>query len=259
MAQESNRNAACAALCTTGSLCKPLKDAELRAVVTESHRMTMARGDVMAADIVAHFPILCIAAGILAVRHTQANGNATIAAFFSAGDIIDLRGAPPDMLTSLTALASTRLCHIGAPLFDKILTANPDAQKIAWRSLRQQAHRVMTQRAEMSKKTSVERLAWFIAEFFFHPAGEPARKISGAGARTVRMPFRQCDLAEFLGQQPETISRGFRQLGAAGILHHEGRSLIRITDPEQLDRLAYGEDSHLPRQAPTPPRILCSG
>jgi len=236
MTRRSKGAIVCAMRCRADNFCAALGSKDFHEFRVRSKRSVMRRGDVVPPDVIAQFPILCISGGILAVRHVQANGNVTIAALCSTGDIIDLRGAPPDMPFSFAALGAVRLCHIEAELFDQIVTTNPRARKIAWRSLQQQAFRAMTQHAEMAKKSSLQRLAWFVAEFFSgisDDAAEPRTNV-------FRMPLRHCDLAAFLGQQPETVSRGFHELSAQGILHLDGPSVIQIIDPEKLDQLAYG-------------------
>ena len=59
----------------------------------------------------------------------------------------------------------------------------------------------------------------------------------------IRMDIliRRCDLAEYLGMQPETVSRCFRELEDNRIIRIAGRSKIFIQNAPVLRRIANGQ------------------
>ncbi len=221
-----------------GFFCSALCSEELAKLAGHSRTKTLKRGQFVNPKDSGLWPIIGIADGIIGVRRIQADGRGTIAAFFLSGDIVDLRGAPKAMYTGLCALSDTDVCHLSPGVFDEILGANPDARKIAWGSLQLQTFRLVEHSAELAKRQAVEKIAWFISEF------RALHRIDGGNANSVsfRMPFRQIDLADYLGMQPETVSRALRILRARGIIRPGPRSVIEILDPEALDQIALSGD-----------------
>jgi hypothetical protein len=56
----------------------------------------------------------------------------------------------------------------------------------------------------------------------------------------VGIPIRRCDVAEYLGLQPETVSRGFRELRTRKIVKFRSSSIIEITRLPDLKRIVNG-------------------
>jgi len=219
-----------------GFFCSVLPRDALVALSCKSQPRRFRAGDSISGEMLSARPILGIAKGIVGVKRVQRNGNGSIAAFFVAGDIVDLRGAPERMLTEIVALSKTELCQLSSAQFDKILSTCARAREIAWKSLQSQTFRVIEHAAEMSKKRAPERLAWFICEFRGMHQIDP-----GAGADPFfRIPFRQIDLADYLGLQPETVSRGFRSLELHGAIRVLRGKLIEILDQDILAAIASG-------------------
>jgi len=118
--------------------------------------------------------------------------------------------------------------------YDEIIAANPDAQRIAWENLREQINRALDHSADLGKKQALEKLASFIFECQYRQAGNKAP------GKTVKIPIRRCDMAEYLGLQPETVSRGFRELQDRKIINFRNSSDIEITRLPSLKRIANG-------------------
>ena len=56
----------------------------------------------------------------------------------------------------------------------------------------------------------------------------------------VNIPFQRGDLAEYLGMQPETLSRCFQQLKDQKIIEYDKVSSIQIKNPTVLREIAEG-------------------
>jgi len=238
-----------------GRFCSVLPLAHLTDLASSSSGRVLQAKQTIAPSLVDEEPVLLITDGIVGVRRIDAEGRGTIAAFFVSGDVVDLRGAPSSMRSNLCALSETRLCAIPRERFEDIIAACTSAREIAWQSLQSQSYRVIEHSAGLSKKRAVEKLAWFICEFRqLHENGD--RSHSGP---VFRIPFKSIDLAEYLGIQPETISRSFRNLEKTGAVSILRSNLIHILDPDRLVAIASGlgggEQQRLNKCAPKVLRV----
>jgi len=231
--------AGCALYCRDGFFCSVLSDEALAALAKESTLRNLRTGETVMESALNRWPVIGIADGIIGAKRVQSDGRGSIAAFFVPGDIVDLRGAPERLRSELTALTTTEICHLSPEVFDRILASCPEARDIAWNSLKSQNFRGMEYAAELPMKRAPERLAWFICEF---------RHLHGEGPEQgplFRLPFRQVDIADYLGIQPETISRSLRSLEELGAIHVRKAKLIEIIDQELLKSIASRSHGHV--------------
>ncbi len=150
--------------------------------------------------------------GAIGIQHILDDGRRTISAFFTVGDILDLRRSPGRRQVSIRALTKARICKLDPVAFDEIQLQNPSARSLVTFNLREQAHRSVDHAADLAKKQAIEKIASFIFE---------CRNRNAAAANDgidVVLPMQQCDLAEYVGLQPETVSRCFRELDDTNIV-----------------------------------------
>lgn len=216
------------------NFCAQLDGEELCELNKHSQTLTLKRGETLGGSILKAWPILAVSDGVVGIKHLLDDGRSTIAAFFMEGDIIDLRRRSNRMRGSLTALTRATICRLSPEVFEKIVAANPDAQLIAWENLREQINRAMDHSADLGKKQALEKLASFIFECHYRQAGNKPLN------RSVKIPIRRCDLAEYLGLQPETVSRGFRELQERKIIDFHSSTDIEIKRLPSLKRIANG-------------------
>ena len=100
-----------------------------------------------------------------------------------------------------------------------------------WENLRDQAFRAIDHSADIAKKQAVEKLASFIFEC----------RNRQDKTEVVEIPVRRVDLAEYLGMQPETVSRCFKDLEKRGILELPSLSALKILNVPMLRRIANGD------------------
>jgi CRP-like cAMP-binding protein len=236
----------------SSNLCAHLNGGELCELNKHSRMLTLKRGEALSESMLKAWPVLAISGGVLGIKHLLDDGRRTIAAFFMEGDIIDLRRRSDRMRGSLVALTRVAVCRLSPEVFEEIIASNPTAQRIAWENLREQTTRAMDHSADLGKKQALEKLASFIFECQFRQTGDKLPN------RTVKIPIRRCDLAEYLGLQPETVSRGFRELQDRKIINFLNLSDIQITRLPSLKRIANGgqADGAMVRQNGTRMRIL---
>lgn len=224
----------CSLFFRSSNLCAHLTGGELCELNRHSKTMTLKRGQALDESMLRAWPVLAVSGGVLGIKHLLDDGRRSIAAFFMEGDIIDLRRSAGRMRGSLVALTKVEVCRLAPEVFERVVAANPDAQRIAWDNLREQAHRAVDHAVDIGKKHTLEKLASFIFECHHRQASR------NSPSRIVGIPMRRCDLAEYLGLQPETVSRGFRELQERDIVDIRNSSHIEIKSVPRLKRLANG-------------------
>jgi len=195
----------------------------------------MKRGDALSDEALLQWPIVAVSSGVLSLQHLMADGRKSIAALYMKGDVIDLRGISNRNRCNLISLGNSRICRLSPEVFENIVSTNMDAQNSAWKSLREQTFRAIDHSVDMSKKQALEKLASFIIECNY-------REFSTTKSTTIaKIPVRRVDLAEYIGVQPETVSRCFKDLQKRGIIEFENLSVVTIHDVATLREIASGD------------------
>lgn len=224
----------CSIYSEAGGFCSLLTDAQLEALDGQSRRATLRRGESISNQDLLVWPIIAIGAGVLSLQHLMEDGRRTIAALFMQGDIIDMRGLASRQRGYLIALGKTDICRLSPVGFETAIDNNLGAQKVAWNLLRSQNYRSMDHASDLAKKQALEKLASFLFECRHRQADRGADD-------WVHIPVRRIDLADYLGMQPETVSRGFKEMQARNIITFEDVSNLRILDFPTLRRIANGD------------------
>lgn len=180
------------------------------------------------------WPIIAIQSGVLSLQHILEDGRKTIAALFMQGDFIDMRGVANRHHGHLIALGKASVCRMSPTAFEAAIDYNQGAQKVAWNSLRNQTYRAMDHAADLAKKKALEKLASFLFEC-------RNRQADRNSPNKVHIPVRRIDLADYLGMQPETVSRCFKEMRTRGIISFENNSNLMILDIPTLRRIANGD------------------
>ncbi|MEK6205773.1 MAG: Crp/Fnr family transcriptional regulator, partial [Amylibacter sp.] len=224
----------CSLFFESENFCAQLTPDELIDLNRESRTATMKRGDALSDEALSQWPIVAVDSGVLSLQHIMQDGRKTIAALFFRGDIIDLRSISNRKRGNLIALGKTGICRLFPPVFDEIVRINPDAQRIVWDNLREQTFRAIEHSVDLAKKQALEKLASFIFECRHH---ESSNAIDNS---VVSIPIRRLDLAEYIGMQPETVSRCFRELENKDIIELEKLTTVIIKNVPALRRIANG-------------------
>jgi CRP/FNR family nitrogen fixation transcriptional regulator len=228
----------CALYADSKLFCARLSGDELCELSNRSRTLSMKRGDSLEGEALAHWPIIAIDSGVLSMQHLLQDGRKTIAALFMRGDIIDLRNISNRNRGALIALGKVDVCRLSPKVFEQVMARNPDAQKVIWENLRDQAFRAMDHSGDIAKKQALEKLASFIFECRNRQAGFEEGDL-------VEIPVRRIDLAEYLGMQPETVSRSFKDLEKRGIIEAPRLNALKLVNVPLLRRIANGDKDTL--------------
>ena len=235
----------CSLFFDASNFCASLTSEELIEMNARSCMVTVKRDETIHEDVIDLHPIMAISSGVLSLQHLLHDGRKTIAAVLMRGDILDLRDTTKHHLGGLIALSTVTLCRLSPQVFDTALANNPSARKLAWENITNQTYRAINHASDLAKKQALEKLASFIFECRNRDSHKP-------GKDHVQIPIRRRDLAEYLGMQPETVSRCFKDLEERGIIQVSDLSVVRIANVPALRRIANGDrkarnTGHLPK------------
>ena len=225
----------CTLHCDADNFCARLTTDELIQLNEKSHFSSMKRGDALADDALMKWPIVAVSSGVLSLQHLMADGRKSIAALYMQGDIIDLRGISNRNRCNLISLGNSKICRLSPEVFEQVTSDNVDAQNSIWANLREQTFRSIDHSVDMSKKQALEKLASFIIEC----NSRTLRKAKDTAI--AKIPIRRVDLADYIGVQPETVSRCFKDLQNRGIINFETLSVVTINDVPALHEIASGD------------------
>lgn len=226
----------CSMFFDDGNFCAQLTQQELLALNAESSLVTIRRDEAIPEQTQKLHPIIAISSGVLSLQHLLHDGRKTIAALLMRGDILDLRNSSQNQLGALIALNTVTFCRLSQTVFDASIANNSSARTLAWKNVTSQTFRAINHAADLAKKQALEKLASFIFECRNRDARMP-------GKDHVQIPIRRRDLAEYLGMQPETVSRCFKDLAERGIIQVSDLSIVRIVNVPALRRIANGDRS----------------
>ena len=241
--QASKNCQSCTLFADSKLFCAQLNGDELADLSQKSRTLAMKRGESLEQEALAHWPIIAIDSGVMSMQHLLQDGRKTIAALFMRGDIIDLRNISNRNRGALISLGKVKVCRLSPKVFEDVMARNPDAQKVIWKNLRDQAFRAMDHSGDIAKKQALEKLASFIFEC-------RNRQVGFKDGDLVEIPVRRIDLAEYLGMQPETVSRCFKDFEKRGIIEVPKLNALKLLNVPMLRRIANGDKDFLTSKSP---------
>lgn len=244
----------CAMFYEDGNFCAHLSPVELENLSNESRTATLKRGDTFEGEALEKWPIVAISSGVLSLQHLLEDGRKSIAAFFMQGDVIDLRRSGQRNRGALIALSKAEVCRLSVKAFERIAASNQSAQHVIWDNLREQSYLSNDHAADLANKQALEKLASFLFECR-HRGNDKLPK------DVISIPIRRCDMAEYMGMQPETISRSFRQLEEMDVISMQDLKTVLLQNEPALRRIANGarDVSHITATEHPKMKILSFG
>lgn len=216
------------------NFCAKLSLNDLVELKAASKTTSLKHGRELRGEVPRRWPVIAITKGVLSLQHILHDGRLTIAALFMRGEILDVRNSADRKRGKLIALGEVELCGLSADVFEYVIVSNPAARTVAWGNIRSQAFRAMDHASDLAKKHAMEKLASFI----FECRNRQSLRIQ---KDKVEMPLRRSDLAAYLGMQPETVSRIFKNLEKNEIVKVTDLSIIQILNAPALRRIANGD------------------
>jgi len=223
----------CALRIDDALICAQMSPGELIELSSHSFPTNVDRKQQVNARLLDRNPIIAIVEGVIGLQYVLKDGRRSIASLFWRGDIIDLRRPDGRDGGVLVALTPARVCSLNVETYDKLTRENPDVRAVVIDNMREQIHHASDHSVDLGKKSAPERLAAYIFECRRHQLG-------GKECRTVDLALQRSDIADYMGLQPETVSRGFKELERRKLIELKGRSKLIIHDEAALRQLANG-------------------
>ncbi len=214
--------------------CARLTLRQLQQLSRYSSPMSLSRKATLDDTLVEKWPVIAVVDGVLGMQHTLEDGRRTIAAYYTRGDIIDMRQRLAHMQGVLVSLTKARICRFQPETFQSVLETNHDAWTAVSENQREQNQLTLCHAADLGKKKALEKLASFILECQLRGGG------NGANPVEVIIPMPRVNLADYMGLQPETVSRELRRLQEMDLIEVAATNRIVVKDASKLRRLANG-------------------
>ena len=194
---------------------------------------------------------LAVTRGVAALSQMLPDGRRSILALLFPGELIDLRQGDRPQEAGIEALTKAEVCVLDGSTFDRIIDADRGLRAIASQEMRKRTHQTLNHILDLSKRRPIERFASFLFETM-------DRDVDNGGAEdVVRLPISRGDIGDYLGLQPETVSRTIRALETQQCITLVRRNEIRIRDVNGLRQIARGGGlpERLPRSDHAPMEI----
>jgi CRP/FNR family transcriptional regulator len=165
-----------------------------------------------------------VRAGVLILQVTFPGRTRQIVGLYFPGDLLRSSFAPPDAETALVAASAGEIWRIRADALETLAAAEPAVRRyldeaITGRIARHAIHAVMLGQFDCEQRvvTSVIELALCTG-------------VRSPGGVVFEMPFSRKDIADYLGLNPDTLSRIMSRLKAAGLIGYSERSRMVVRD-----------------------------
>ncbi len=230
------------------SSCSRMTPDDKRFLWNNSELVQVKNGKCIDGDKAGVPAVISVCAGSVGVRHALSDGRQAISTLYNPGDIIDLRGLPADAHSKVLALTDAFLCIHDTEAFETLTQRNAALSAIHHSNILSQLRRSEARCLDLARKTPMERAATFLIERYRQQSDRPERP----GA--LRMFEKRADIADYLGLQPETLSRVLARLQLEGFIKLSGRQIIILEDPAGLAEIAQGGRPRLGNRQSRPRR-----
>lgn len=178
--------------------------------------------------------IYAVQSGALKTVMTQANGSSQVTGFYLPGEVIGLDNlAQSHCASSAVATERTSLCELPVDAMSKLSQQLPALQSHLFQIMSTEI-RSDYQRMHMLSNTSAETR---VVSFLLSWSARQARRRLSQDA--LRLTMTREDLANYLGQALETLSRTLHKLQDDGLLTVSGRQITLHDLPKLNARLQH--------------------
>jgi CRP/FNR family transcriptional regulator, anaerobic regulatory protein len=179
-----------------------------------------------------------VRSGALVLQLTLPGTPRQVVAFLFPGDVLRSSAIPPHANASLISANAADVWRFRWATLEDLAAADPGLARFFQDAAAARMARHALQVASLGQFTSEQRVATILTEFAML-SGTP----SPAGGVLIDMPFRRKDVADYLGLNPDTLSRIVARLKRAGILGYSERSRTLVRDFRALARLSPAASS----------------
>lgn len=177
--------------------------------------------------------VYLVVEGVVGLYKLLSDGRRQICSFAYPGDIVGLDSVGIHV-NSAEALSQSQIRCIPVNAIEKLMRGEPGfGQALLYLAATELAE-TRDQLLSLGRKSASEKLATFLLRI--------ARRSekTGESDRTISVPMKRCEIADFLGLTIETVSRTFTKLKTSNIIRLKSNAVVEIVDVDKLSLIAEG-------------------
>jgi len=201
---------------------------------------SVQRGHLLMRDSEDSHDLWIIVAGMAVIQYVLPDGRRQILDFRFPGEILcpGLIGQHSEL--SAQTVSETKLCHINDRDLAEIAVHRPRLVEELFDIACAQIKRANLQMLLLGRLTVVERMSTFLLEMA-ERAGRPRRN-----GVEIELPMNRDDIADFLGLNPETVSRSLTRLKKTGAIGLPQPGRVVLSDVDALQAMTPFPEGHRP-------------
>lgn len=210
----------------------PALDPALAKLSIHAAKIRTRRGQTIPLSFDGNEQAFVVRAGALMVQVAMPKTPRQVVAFLLPGDVLRAGAVPPQANAVLASANAAELWRFRWSTIEGFAEADQSLARYLQDAAAARLARHAIHAAVLGQFSSEQRVATVLTELAML-TGAP----SPAGGVLIDMPFRRNDLADYLGLNPDTLSRIVARLRRAGILGHSARSRTLVRDFRALAAL----------------------
>ena len=217
-------------------LCSVFSDQEISALYDRAQTVSVPAGSYLLHEEDTTKQVYNISSGALALERLASNGARQIMAFLYAGNFIGIASGSSYSVSG-RALTDSTACQWRMSGMKALYQEFPKLEYRVHEIASRVVEATMDQLFVLGRKRTIEKIAWFL--LFIEAKQSHVEDVSEGFV----MPMTRIDIADYLGLVVETVSRGFSQLRAKGLIELSHKWRVNILDREGLARLGGYSDT----------------
>ena len=211
----------------------PALDPALAKLAAYASKIRTRRGQSIGLTLDGNEAAYIVRAGALMLQVAVPSTPRQVVGFLLPGDVLRASAVPPHANASLISANAAELWRFRWSTIEDLAAADRSLARFLQDAAAARLARYALHTAVLGQFSSEQRVATVMTEFAML-TGTP----SPAGGILIDLPFRRNDLADYLGLNPDTLSRIVARLRRAGILGNSARSRTLVRDFRALARLS---------------------
>ena len=184
--------------------------ARLAAIVD---RFEVLAGEILAKEGEPSAPVLVVIDGAVMSYKELSRSRRQVIRFYFPGDLVALSGSAAHADVTIKAIAPVVVCRIGRDALRHLCRGHPELANRLLDLGDDEAAAAREHLLLLGRKSALEKLASFLVELACRTGCE------GVIATEITLPMLHTDIADYLGLNPQTVSRMFTRLRTAGIVN----------------------------------------
>ena len=215
----------------TSALCSAAKGPALTpvpvpaAIGSKATILRTRRGQALALCFDGGETAFIVRAGVLTLQVTLPGSARQVVAMLFPGYVLRSNFAPPRAESALVSAGAGEVWRMRLAALDALAASDPAIQRYLDEAVASRMARLALHAATLGQFDCEQRMATLLVELALHTGVN-----SPGGGIVFDLPFNRKDIADYLGLNPDTLSRIMSRLKAAGVIGHSERNRAVIRD-----------------------------